>query len=97
MHVALQRQRQRCKREIEQIDSQFEMLAEARDELERLKQSSVTIQRRGEFQLLSTAMVEQDIPTPLREAIERMALMTVRLRPCDGLPTPSKEKFADAR
>ncbi len=81
--IALERERQRVIRNIEEIDHQFDVLAEARNVLDHMKDTTFVIHRQGDSRLITATFVEPDAPFHIRDAIERQCLMTVRLQSTD--------------
>jgi hypothetical protein len=81
--IALERERQRVIRNIEEIDHQFDILAEARSVLDHMKDTTFVIHRQGDSRLITATFVEPDAPFHIRDAIERQCLMTVRLQSTD--------------
>ena len=95
--VHLERRRQRALRALEATDAQLEILSDARIAIASLKSSSEIIHRHGGSRLLAASFVGNDIPFRVKEAIEREALMSVRLEAADSLYVPSRAKLDDAR
>ena len=95
--IALERERQRIIRNIESIDHQFEVLAEARDVLDHMKNTTFVIHRQGDSRLIAATFVEPDAPFRIRDAIERECLMTVRLQSTDTPYDPNNPQGTRVR
>jgi len=87
--IVIERRRQRIVRAIESIDRRTDMLAEARDVLNRMKDSTVVIHRQGDNHLIAATFVEPNAPFRIREAIEREALMALRIQATDDRFAPT--------
>ncbi len=95
--VVLQRARQRVSREIDNINRHMEMLDDARVALETMKNNSRIVHRQGDTKLLAASFVHPAMPFHVREAIERDAVLTVRLeKTMEGL-VPSNSDIAPAQ
>lgn len=92
--ISIQRNRQQVMRAVEEIDEQLDQLAEARIALQTLRKTSNVIHRQGDYRLIASSFVDQDIPFRVREAIEREAIMTIRLEPTDSMFVPRKTRVA---
>ncbi len=88
--VVLERKRQDVIRAMEGIDNQLNRLAEARVALRTLRRTSDVIHRQGERRMMTASFVDQRIPFHVREALEREALMTVRLQSTQSMFVPMK-------
>ncbi|NOT02917.1 MAG: hypothetical protein HOP29_20145 [Phycisphaerales bacterium] len=77
--VALQRQRQRAIRAIEDINAVIEGIGGARVALTNMKDNTRVIHRQGNLTLMAACFVDSTVPSYVREAVEQDAMMTVRL------------------
>ncbi len=87
--IAIERQRQRFIRATETVDRQLAMLDEARTVLTAMKDSTDVIHREGNSRLFTAGFVSTNTPFRIREAVQREALMSVRLTAVDGKFTPA--------
>ncbi|MFQ5462394.1 MAG: hypothetical protein ACE5E5_07175 [Phycisphaerae bacterium] len=88
--AAVQRDRQEAIARIEAIDKELADIVDARVALATLKDSTSIIHRYGTARIMTAALMDRTIPDYLVDAIEREALMTVRLQETDSLYTPTK-------
>lgn len=87
--VALERERQQTDREFDLLSDRLEELSEARVALAALRDTAEILHRQSDGQLLAASTLEQGVPYSLREAIQREALVTVRLENAPNLFAPS--------
>jgi hypothetical protein len=88
--VALERKNQRNLAGIEAIDHQLQNLAEAHASLAAMAASTSVIHRQGDTRLLTATFVGKDLPFAVRRAVEREAVMTVRLETGRDLFVPTR-------
>lgn len=88
--VALQRQRQRVIRAMEDINAVIEGIGTTRVALTNMKEATRVIHRQGNLTLMAACFVDSTVPSYVRQAVEQDAMMTVRLEasPTGFAPTP---------
>ena len=95
--VSLERDRQQTDREFDLVTNRLEELAESRLALAALRDTAEILHRQNDGQLLAASTLDAGLPFPLREAIERQALMTVRLQNAPNLFAPSSHTVTRAQ
>lgn len=95
--VGLERERQKTDRELGLVANRLEELADARLALAELRDSAEILHRQNDGQLLAASTLDAKLSFPLREAIERQALMTVRLQTAPNLFAPSSHTVTRAQ
>ena len=78
--VQLERRRQRVGRALAELETQSAFVADARATLEQMRQDSAVLYRQGVLKMLVAATFDADIPTAVRDALERESVMVVRLQ-----------------
>ena len=94
--VAIERNRQRIASTMEVIEQQFANISEAKTALETMAANTNVIHRQGDHQLLTTTYVGQQLPYRVRSAVEREALMTVRIEATDRVFVPNQGTVASS-
>ena len=92
--MTLEQDRQWVHRAMEGLNSELARLDEAQKALQTMKDSSRVIHRQGDYRLLASSFVNQDIPFFIRQTVEREALMSIRLQAADNVLVPTS--FTDA-
>ncbi|MCH7839390.1 MAG: hypothetical protein IID38_04025 [Planctomycetes bacterium] len=87
--VTLEQDRQWVHRAMEGLNSELARLDEAQKALQTMKDSSRVIHRQGDYRLLASSFVNQDIPFFIRQTVEREALMSIRLQAADNVLVPT--------
>lgn len=95
--VILEQKRQNIVWAIQDNNRHLDRLAESRVALRRLRTKTKIIQRHADAKLLAASFVDRDIPFRVREAIEREALMTIRIKSVDNIMVPSSVKTASMK
>ncbi len=88
--VALERDRQRVMAALHDLDQHIEDLWAAHRSLETMIASKSVIHRQGDQRLLAATLVGGGLPYPVRQAVEREAVMTVRLEKSDSVFIPTE-------
>lgn len=87
--VTIEQDRQWVHRAMEGLNTELARLDEAQNALQTLKDSSRVIHRQGDYRLLASSFVDQNIPFFIRQTIEREALMSIRLQAADNVLVPT--------
>ncbi len=87
--ISLERQRQFLLSQVAECDVQLDQCEQASDAVAQLRQNAGVIYRNGPASVLAASFVTDSVPARLANAIEKEALMTIRLHSAEGVrPTP---------
>ncbi len=94
--VTIERSRQRNIAALAAVDATLNHLQSARGALAEMTHSSQIIHRQGDNRLLAATMMGPQLPLPVREAVERESLMSVRLERGRNVFVPTGGEGASA-
>jgi hypothetical protein len=91
--VDLEAARQRYARAVEAIDRRLSLLSDDRMALNNLRDATQVLHRQSDARVLAASIVTDSVPSRVRQAITREALMTVRLQSQDNLFAPKGTNY----